>query len=128
MDKKVIGIIVALVVIIGGVAWWGVESGKKANAPAAEVSGTVYFYGAECPHCKTVNEFLEKEKIAEKVQFSKKEVWHDQGNAAEMMQAAKQCGLDPKKIGVPFIFDNGTCKIGEPDVKKFFTEKAGIKE
>jgi glutaredoxin len=107
------------------------QSGSTAtssSASATPVTGTVYYYGAECPHCKVVNEFLEKEKIAEKVQFVKKEVWHDKTNQTEMMQAAKQCNLDTKSLGVPFLFDNGTCYTGKPDVKKLFHDKAGIKE
>lgn len=125
MDKKVLSLVAIIAVLIVGVVVWGMTS-NNAAAPVANVTGTVYYYGAECPHCKKVNEFLEQNKIAEKVTFTKKEVWHDSGNAKEMSQAAAQCGLDKKEIGVPFIFDNGTCLIGEPDVKKFFSEKAGI--
>lgn len=125
MDKKTISILVILGAVIVGVVAWGLL-GSKANAPVAELSGIIYYYGAECPHCKKVNEFLETNKIAEKVSFTKKEVWHDRGNAKEMNQAASQCGLEKKDIGVPFIFDNGRCLIGEPDAIKFFSEKAGL--
>lgn len=125
MDKKVILIIVALGAAVIGVVAWGMTS-NNASAPVTAVSGTVYYFGAECPHCKVINEFLEKNDIASKVSYEKKEVWHDSGNAKEMTVAAKQCGIDKKDIGVPFVFDNGTCLIGEPDVKKFFSDKAGI--
>lgn len=125
MDKKTISILVILGAVIVGIVAWGMTS-NKADAPVADLSGTIYYYGAECPHCKKVNEFLEANNIAEKVTFTKKEVWHDSGNAKEMTQAAAQCGLNKNDIGVPFIFDNGTCLVGEPDVRKFFSEKAGI--
>lgn len=131
MDKKTLGGIIVAVLVLGGIAWWGMKGGNEAGsnvAASTPVTGTVYYFGAECPHCKVINEFLEKEKIAEKVQFVKKEVWHDKANQTEMMQAAKQCNLDTKSLGVPFVFDNGTCYSGEPDVKKFFSDKAGIKE
>lgn len=125
MDKKTISILVILGAVIVGIVAWGMTS-NKADAPVADLSGTIYYYGAECPHCKKVNEFLEANNIAEKVTFTKKEVWHDSGNAKEMTRAAAQCGLSKNDIGVPFIFDNGTCLVGEPDVRKFFSEKAGI--
>lgn len=125
MDKKILAVIVILGLAVVGVVVWGMTSGTS-NEPVTEVTGTVYYYGAECPHCKKVNEFLDKNGIAEKVSFTKKEVWHDRTNAKEMSVAAKQCGLDTSKVGVPFIFDNGTCLIGEPDVIKFFSDKAGI--
>jgi glutaredoxin len=127
MDKKIIAIIAVVVALVVGVVAWGMTS-NTADAPVAEVTGTVYYYGAECPHCKRINEFLESEKIAEKVSFTKKEVWHDAGNAKEMTVAAAQCNIDKNNIGVPFIFDNGTCFIGEPDVKKFFSDKAGLSQ
>lgn len=125
MDKKILSIIAVLVVAVVGIIAWGMTS-QNASAPVTNVTGTVYYYGAECPHCKKINEFLEENKISEKVTFTKKEVWHDRGNAKEMTGAAEQCGIDKENIGVPFIFDNGTCFVGEPDVKKFFSEKAGI--
>lgn len=125
MDKKVVSIVIVIVVAIVGIIAWGITS-NNASAPVTEVSGTVYYYGAECPHCKKINEFLEANKIAEKVNFIKKEVWHDRANAKEMTGAASQCGIDKNNIGVPFVFDNGTCFIGEPDVQKFFSEKAGL--
>ncbi len=127
MDKKVIAILIVLGVAVAGIIAWGMTS-STGTEPVAEVTGTVYYYGAECPHCKKINEFLEENKIAEKVTFAKKEVWHDSGNAKEMTKAAEQCGLDKKDIGVPFVFDNGTCLIGEPDVRKFFSDKAGISQ
>jgi glutaredoxin len=105
----------------------GGNEASSSTSSSALVTGTVYYYGAECPHCKAIGEFIDANKIAEKVQFVKKEVWHDKANQTEMMQAAKQCNLDTKSLGVPFVFDNGTCYTGEPDVKKFFSDKAGIK-
>lgn len=127
MDKKVISVLGVIGVAIVGIVVWGMKS-DNVSAPTIEVTGTVYYYGAECPHCKKVNEFLEENKISEKVAFTKKEVWHDTGNAKEMTAAAAQCGLAKEDIGVPFIFDNGTCLIGEPDVRKFFSEKAGLNQ
>lgn len=127
MNKKILSLIIIGVLVIVGIVVWGMKSGST-NAPAANLTGIIYYYGAECPHCKNINEFLEKNNIAESVTFAKKEVWHDRGNASEMTQAASVCGIDKKDLGVPFIFDDGKCLIGEPDVKKFFSEKAGITE
>lgn len=127
MDKKIVSIVAIIILLIVGIVIWGMTS-QNASAPIAEVNGTVYYYGAECPHCKNINKFLEENKISEKVTFTKKEVWHDSGNAKEMMAVANQCGINKNDVGVPFIFDNGTCVTGEPDVKKFFSEKAGISE
>lgn len=89
-------------------------------------TGIIYFYGNECPHCKDVLAYLEKNDIYSKVDFVKKEVWHNKKNGEELRNAALKCGLNPSNIGVPFVFSEGKCFMGGPDVMKFFGEKAGI--
>lgn len=130
MGKILAGIIIIVAVFIGGYFWKHSSSGSSAVSDLQDTSamsaGITYYYGAECPHCADVKKFLEENKIAEKVSFEEKEVWHDQKNAAEMTAKAKVCNLDPKQIGVPFIFADGKCYIGTPDVEDFFKSKAGI--
>ena len=91
-------------------------------------SSTIYFYGEECPHCKDVLAFFDKNDIYNKVDFVKKEVWHNKKNGEELRTAALKCGLNPSNIGVPFVFSEGKCYMGGPDVMNFFSEKAGLKK
>ncbi|PIR73830.1 MAG: hypothetical protein COU40_00305 [Candidatus Moranbacteria bacterium CG10_big_fil_rev_8_21_14_0_10_35_21] len=123
----ILGVVLAAVAIF---VIWGINQPKEVNAPGADDSGTseeiIYFYGKECPHCLDVAKFLEENKIAEKVSFSKKEVWHNTFNNSEMLEKAKGCGLDPKKIGVPFLYARGECLIGTPDTVSFFSQEAGL--
>lgn len=106
------------------------EGGEKIEArenPAVVGNNEIiYYYGAECPHCHDVLKFLDDNKISEKVNFTKKEVWGDKNNASEMMEKVKECGLDESRVGVPFLYAEGKCLIGTPDVEGFFREKAGI--
>ncbi|EKE21609.1 MAG: hypothetical protein ACD_7C00171G0007 [uncultured bacterium] len=88
----------------------------------------IYFYGAECPHCKDVIAYLDENDIYSKVDFIKKEVWHNKSNGEELRKAALKCGMNPANIGVPFLFSEGKCFMGGPDVMNFFSEKAGIKK
>lgn len=133
MDKKKILAIVAAAVIIGGLSFWAYSQPSQSTSGAmlsrADVtapSGVTYFFGQECPHCVDVMEFLEENRIAEKVQFEKKEVWHDKDNQQAMLAAAKVCRLDEKSLGVPFLFADGQCYIGGPDVEGYFKQAAGI--
>ncbi len=129
MESKKIWIVLGVtLVIIGGIIAWAVIEGRaeKQEASVPDAS-TIYFFGAECPHCKRINEFLEANDIASKFTFTKKEVWHSRTNSAQMKEKAEACGLDPSKVGVPFIYtEDNKCLVGEPDVKKFFAEKAGV--
>ncbi len=96
------------------------------NAVIAE-GATIYFYGEECPHCKDVIAFLDKNDIYSKVDFVKKEVWHNKSNGEELRKAALKCGMNPANIGVPFLFSEEKCYMGGPDVIEFFSKKAGLK-
>jgi glutaredoxin len=127
---KVIGIIFVVAAILGGVYFFRVSGDEKSmsseDSASDTATGIVYYYGEECPHCHDVMKFLDENKIAEKVSFEKKEVWHDKANASEMDAKVKVCGLEKNKVGVPFLFADGKCFIGTPDVTGFFKKATGI--
>jgi glutaredoxin len=134
-NKRIYTAVVIAVFLVVGAVIWGAKQPQKANAPTVEQETAVksnptdeiiYFYGAECPHCKDVTQFLEDNKIADKVNFVKKEVWHDTTNAAEMQKKAQECSIQPSGMGVPFVYAKGKCYIGTPDVEAFFQQAAGI--
>lgn len=124
--KLFITVGIALLIVIG-IVFWGLKQPEKSNAPAPVSNDEIiYYYGEECSHCKDVTKFLEDNKIAEKVNFSKKEVWNNSQNSAEMQARVKECGIDSSKVGVPFLYARGKCLIGTPDVTDFFKNEAGI--
>lgn len=124
IDKKLSLILLGTLVVVVGLVYWGTREEQR---PVDDPNAIVYYHGEGCPHCKVVNEFLEANRIAEKVSFEKKEVWSDRANANEMTRRAKTCGIKPEGMGVPFVYGgDGKCYVGEPDVIKFFKEKAGI--
>lgn len=132
-DRKFYFGIGAVLVVVVIFVYWGIKSAPQIEAPLAEKmngteeSGVIYYFGKECSHCIKVTKFLEDNKISEKVMFSKKEVWHNKVNAQEMEEKVVECGLDKSEIGVPFLYANGKCHIGEIEVVDFFKKEAGIK-
>lgn len=148
MDNKqngflygMVGVLVALVVFAGGYYLCSSQKVAPAEAPVVadqeaadnqmEVpvdapSGVVYYYGKECPHCHDVLEFIEENDIMSKVEFEKKETWHDEENNAELVERAAICGYAPNQIGVPFLYADGECFIGTPNVTGYLSEQAGI--
>ncbi len=125
--SKVIGFIVILLVLIGGLVYWGLkDSGSVIEATPDNGASIVYYYGAECPHCKDVQDFIDQNDIASKVNFVKKETWHNSKNANEMEERAKSCGIQQEGMGVPFLFADGKCFVGTPDVITFFKKAASI--
>lgn len=123
---KIIGLAAIIGLIIGGAYFWSAQDRGVGSQQASSNPDVIYFYGEECPHCKDVAAFLEENKIAEKVSFEKKEVWHNRANAAEMDGKAKICGMDTRRIGVPFLFAEGKCYVGTPEVEGYFKAAAGL--
>jgi glutaredoxin len=94
-----------------------VEVGKKIP---------IFFYGNTCPHCKDVEEWMENNKIKEKMEIIKKEVYDNKANAQELSLVAQRCGLDPSSIGVPFLYAEDKCFIGTTDIINYLSKKAGL--
>lgn len=132
--KKEVVIIVAVVAILFGSTYAvyslsGGNSGVSTNAK--QVKGTsivvpkkddfIYFYGATCPHCKNVNEYLNKKGITpEKLGYKKLEVYYNKENAALMEGAAQVANIPEGQVGVPFVYYKGTAYIGTPEVIGLF--------
>lgn len=124
MEKKWVILSGVLVVAVFAAGFMFRKSADLPSSPSA--AGVTYYYGEECPHCKDVLNFIEENHISEKVSFTKKETWNDRENAKELMARAKTCGIPEKQVGVPFLYAEGKCYIGSPDVEGYFREKAGI--
>ena len=104
---------------------------KAKNAPSLDVivtdSPIVFYFGVTCPHCKIVEQYLKDNKVAEKVSFSMKEVYKNKDNASEAVAKAALCGIDKKKMGVPFLWDGEKCYVGDENIINFFKEKLNEK-
>lgn len=83
----------------------------------------IFFYGNECPHCKIVEKYIEDNKISEKVDFAQGEVYHNKTNAQFLAEKAGKCGIATDSIGVPFLWENDKCYVGQEEVIQFFKDK-----
>jgi len=86
----------------------------------------IFFYGSTCPHCADVEKWMNENKVEEKITIVKKEVYDNRQNSQELTEAAKNCSLPTDSIGVPFLYTEGKCLIGTPDIIKYLSEKAGV--
>ncbi|MDO8512069.1 MAG: hypothetical protein Q7S57_02260 [bacterium] len=127
MKNPTLWIIVVALVIIGGSMWWKTNQPNTTTPEPSIPTGIVLYFGDTCPHCKIVAQFIEDNKIKEKVTFEEKEVYNNQANAKELAEVAKTCGLATDAIGVPFLWDGKACIQGQDQTINFFKDKAGIK-
>jgi glutaredoxin len=145
MDKTIV--ITVLLIILAGFLFWGFQTGFFAKifagpttptppvAPTGLPSGTILFYGQECPHCKIVEAYITANNIDQKVKFTQLEVPFAGktspqlvANAELAIQLAQGCKLDVSKgVSIPFLYDGKNCLIGQDDVINFFKNAAGIK-
>lgn len=81
----------------------------------------ILFYGNECPHCRTVEKYIDENKISEKINFSQAEVFHNDNNQAVFIEKYKICGVtDEEDLGVPMLYADGKCYVGQDEVIGYF--------
>jgi glutaredoxin len=137
MNKQTLVTTLLILIIIGllGVVVVGSRGKNKSETEESKTSERVviddktpiFFYGNTCPHCAEVETWMEENKVEEKISIIKKEVYDNQQNAQELTKVAQSCNLPTDSIGVPFLYVEGKCLIGSPDVISYLSQKAGIK-
>ena len=93
------------------------------NTAKKEDNSIIFFYGSTCPHCADVEAWMKENKVEEKITIIKKEVYDNRQNSQELTEAAKNCGLPIDSIGVPFLYVEGKCLVGTPDIINYLTDK-----
>mgnify|MGYP005845005797 CR=1 FL=1 len=91
---------------------------------AIDQNSPIFFYGNTCPHCADVEKWMKENQIEEKVTLIKKEVYDNRQNSQELTEVAQSCGLPTDSIGVPFLYTEGKCLIGTPDIIDYLTKRA----
>ncbi|MEK7658686.1 MAG: hypothetical protein AAB352_02355 [Patescibacteria group bacterium] len=123
INKNLILIIVAFVLVIGGGLLLNQKLGFAKFLFSASPEGIILFYGEGCPHCKIVDDYIKANNIKDKVKFIELEVFNNKNNANILLAKAKTCNIDQSQIGVPFLWDGSKCLLGDQDVINFFKEK-----
>lgn len=109
--------------ILGLISFVVFGSKNKSPTKVANNQTPTFFYGNTCPHCADVEKWMKENKVEEKIEIVKKEVYENKQNAKELESAATACKLPTDSIGVPFLFVEGKCYIGSPEVIKYLSEK-----
>jgi len=117
------GIFQTIVGVVAVIAFLGIVFYFARSSGTPETQGIVLFYGDGCPHCALVDAFIKDNKVEEKVQFTRKEVYNNKRNAREMAAFAKKCSIPTDSIGIPFLWDGATCLTGDKDIIAYFQKK-----
>lgn len=127
MNKKIYLIIALTIIAIGAVIFVGFTSKKESSLGTKEKTNAsiILFFGKGCSHCENVDKFIQENNIKEKVLFEELEVFLNKDNAKLMGEKAKECQLNDKNLGVPFLWNNGKCFSGDVDIINFFKGQLG---
>lgn len=91
------------------------------SKPISTPAGIILFYGDSCSHCKIVEDFINQNKIKDKIEFTQLEVFNNKDNADILLKKATDCKIDPNNVGVPLLWDGKNCLVGDQDIINFFT-------
>jgi len=123
MTKKIIIAVLALVIMALGFMF--LNKRPAGQTPAGSEAQLILFWGIGCSHCQNVDEYLKENKTEERVKIQKLEVSQSSENSNLALEKAKVCQLDPKNLGVPFLWDgqNQKCYVGDQPIIDFFQGK-----
>lgn len=83
------------------------------------------FYSPTCPHCKIVEEFIQNNSLDSRINITMKNTWLPE-IAKEYSQAADLCKIAQDARGVPMLYYNQTCYLGDVDSIKILKGLGGV--
>ncbi len=121
MNKQKIFMIITIAIALVGVGSYFLLPDESAkNSLPTDI---VFYYGDTCPHCKKVDEYVVQNNVQEKMPFVQKEVYNDEKNSAELAKIAEKCGMAADEVGVPFLWADQQCFVGDKDIIDYFSQK-----
>lgn len=129
MKRKGLLVFLIILAFLAGFYYFGHNKEvKEEKIQGVQDEKSVLFVGATCPHCRKVEEWLDQNsQVKEKSGLVIKEVYYDKDNAQEMREKAQECQIDASQgLGVPFLFDQGKCIIGDQPIIDYLREKYQI--
>lgn len=125
MIKKIIYIVITGLVLVGTFVFL---SKPPSNQDTYENPDLVFYWGEGCPHCETVEEWLEVNNQQNTLKINSKEVYKNQNNSKELIDTVNQyCPQlqGESGIGVPTGFDpiSQKCFQGSDEIIEFLSDK-----
>jgi len=81
----------------------------------------ILFYGDGCPHCMKVEGYLDENNLIDTL--DRKEIYHNSENAQEFNKICEEEGIDFMNRGVPFLYSEGECFVGDKQIISYFESK-----
>jgi len=122
MSRNAVFIALVAVLVFAGIVLFAWEAGNNSQ-PEPDPSIKILFYATGCPHCANVEQFIQENKIEEKIAFEKREVSNDLDNAKLFLKREAQCQIPEKERGsIPVFWDGTTCIGGDVNIIAYFQQ------
>lgn len=123
---------VAGLLLVSAAVFWGVKSFLKidpvnvgGSKSGIVESDMIYYCNSVDDFCLNMDKYFAENSIDEKILITKKDILTDPAVLKERDFQASGCDLDDNRIGIPFLYAEGKCYVGEAEVKSFFKKKLG---
>lgn len=87
----------------------------------AQENQAVLYYGNGCPHCAEVEDFIKNNTFDFSIE--KKEVYQNKTNTEEFNKVCAKEGISLMNRGVPFLYSENECFIGDKQIISYLTSK-----
>ena len=122
--QNILLIVIVAIVALGLVWFITKDSSSDTNGTADNTTSTLsLYYRADCAHCQNVEKFMQENNVTATIPVEQKEVAKNIKNNNELMVRAANCGYDLKSVGVPMLYDHGTCYSGDEEIINYFKER-----
>ena len=113
-----------VVVLFLGAGCSGLQLNNAKTTKAPSVSDLpkgqiTIFVGQDCPHCKTIENWVKQKRADQKLPIVFKEIFNDRINAALMIDVAKHCNIPLEIAGVPLLWDGQQCRSTDEQIIKY---------
>lgn len=121
--KAIIWFIIINIILTGAIFFLYQNQSDKIAYNANEI---VMFSKPDCPHCKLVKEFISENNLTSKLNITFKEAVSPV-IIQEYSQIADFCKIAPENRGVPLLFYDKQCYLGDKDSIDLLKKLGGIK-
>jgi glutaredoxin len=117
---KMLCIIAVVIIFSGCTSKPPVQNQTNTTSSIPIPPGNFYFYSATCPHCTTVNTFVNDNKIKERgIHFFELEISGLSANADLLKVIGTRCQINENDLSVPLLWYNQTCYTGSDEIIKY---------
>lgn len=99
------------------------QTDEPSESPVDMGESIILYWGDGCPHCETVKVYIASNGVDSKLNIEQREVYYNAENQLAIQEAAKECGINPNQLGVPMLYHNGSCYVGDQDAINFLNHK-----